>query len=223
MKIIVQQKLKAAAIHFAASVCVVVLAALLCAFLWFPSWVYKNDVLQGFTLIAVVDVVLGPLLTLVVYNAAKASLKYDLGVIVLVQLAALVYGLSAVYSQRPLVQILYFEGVAALRAEDINGASELPATTNINGVPTYFLDLPPKRESYEGLKFTYDLMGENIAANADLYKPIDELTGPLAELYLLEANFNSNKSCYELPFQFRASSASYCFEFARNLKNKAKK
>jgi hypothetical protein len=48
-----------------------------------------------------VDVVLGPLLTLIVFKPGKRGLKFDLAFIALVQLAALVYGLTAIYRERP--------------------------------------------------------------------------------------------------------------------------
>ena len=48
-----------------------------------------------------VDVVLGPLLTLVVFNPAKKSLRIDLAVIAALQVAALVYGISVIAQARP--------------------------------------------------------------------------------------------------------------------------
>ena len=48
-----------------------------------------------------VDVVLGPLLTLIVYKQGKKSLRFDLTVIVVLQLIAFSYGMSAVARGRP--------------------------------------------------------------------------------------------------------------------------
>ena len=44
---------------------------------------------------------LGPLLTLVVFKSGKRGMKFDLAVIGLVQLAALIYGAHIVFLARP--------------------------------------------------------------------------------------------------------------------------
>jgi hypothetical protein len=210
-KMLIKQKAFAAAVHFAASVLMVALAAALCALLWFPSPVFFADLREGFTLIVLVDLVLGPLMTLVVYNAAKASLKTDLAVIVVLQLAALMYGVSQVYSQRPVVQVLYFEGIAALRAMDVKIDSPLPVTNKLHGIPLYYLDLPASEADYQGLKLAYDMVGEAIASNVTLYKPIASLPADLKALYLPLKSQNVAAGCFKLDFEFRATKRERCF------------
>lgn len=103
--------LRAAAIHLAASAFVALAVAALVFGLWFPAPLH---ILTGgqalFLILMVVDVVCGPLLTLVLYNPAKARSKWmlDLGLIVFLQLGALAYGLSQVASARPV--LVAFEG-----------------------------------------------------------------------------------------------------------------
>lgn len=89
--------------------------ALLCAGLVFGLWYpYPYSRLIGgrelFMLVISVDVISGPLLTLVVFNPRKprAELWRDLGLVVMLQLAALGYGLSSVAQARPV--FLAFEG-----------------------------------------------------------------------------------------------------------------
>lgn len=69
---------------------------------WYPRPLFEatggNDLL--FILVGV-DVVLGPLLTLIVFKSGKPGMKLDLAVIGTVQLAALVYGCTVVYLARP--------------------------------------------------------------------------------------------------------------------------
>ena len=78
------------------------LAAALVFGLWYP---YPYREISGgrelFFIIVAVDVVMGPLLTFAVFNRKKPlkELKRDLGVIVLLQLAALGYGLWTVFSR----------------------------------------------------------------------------------------------------------------------------
>ena len=100
----IRSALRAAILHFGGSVIVALLAAALVFGLWFP---YPYRELAGgrelFLLIVAVDVVCGPLLTLVLYNPAKprAELWRDLGLVVIIQLAALGYGLHVVWQARP--------------------------------------------------------------------------------------------------------------------------
>lgn len=72
--------------------------------LWYPSPYGELSGGQGlFWLIVAVDVVCGPLLTLVIYNPKKprAELVRDIGLVVLIQLAALGYGLHSLMQARP--------------------------------------------------------------------------------------------------------------------------
>ena len=104
-----QQRIKAAgraaALHFVGSVAVSVLAAALVFGLWYP---YPYRELAGgrelFLLIVAIDVVCGPLLTMVLYDPKKprSELWRDLGMVVMIQLAALGYGLHVVWQARPI-------------------------------------------------------------------------------------------------------------------------
>ena len=88
------------------TVCLVV--AMFCAALVFGLWYpYPYGELVGgrelFFLMISVDVVCGPLLTLVVFNLRKprSELIRDIGIIVCLQLAALAYGMSTTIHARP--------------------------------------------------------------------------------------------------------------------------
>lgn len=91
------------------------LVALLCAVLVFGLWYpHPYDQLVGgrelFLLVIIVDVICGPLLTFVVFNPAKPrrELVRDISIIVLLQFAALSYGLYSVAEARPV--FLSYEG-----------------------------------------------------------------------------------------------------------------
>lgn len=123
----IQHRLKAAAkaalIHFSGGLVVAGLAAALIFGLWFP---YPYYVISGggtlFLLLCGVDVVCGPLLTLVLYSPTKESRKWllDIGLILVVQLSALVYGLHSIALTRPVW--LAFEGdrFRIVRATDLH-------------------------------------------------------------------------------------------------------
>ena len=115
-------RLKAAGIHLGLSLAIAALAALLVFYVWYP-YPYR-DISGGralFLLVVAVDVVMGPLLTLAVFNLAKPrrELVRDLGVIGLLQLAALVYGLWTVAMARPVYLTVEINRFAVVHAIDV--------------------------------------------------------------------------------------------------------
>ena len=115
-------RLKAAGIHLAISLAIAALAALLVFFVWYP---YPYREISGgrelFLLLVVVDVVMGPLMTLAVFNLAKPrkELRRDLAVIGLLQVAALVYGLWTVAVARPVHLVYEIDRFRVVHAVDI--------------------------------------------------------------------------------------------------------
>jgi hypothetical protein len=122
------RRLKASSVHLLGSLAVAALAAALVYRLWYP-WPYTA--LAGgtglFVLIVAVDVVLGPLITFVVFAPGKPhrELWRDLSIVVAVQLAALVYGLTVMYEARPVVLALETNRFRVVSANEVV-ADELP-------------------------------------------------------------------------------------------------
>ncbi len=123
-----RDRLRAAGWHFGLSIAVTLLAAALVFLLWYPG-AYRG--LSGgrelFLLIVAVDIVLGPLLTFAVFDRAKGwpHLRRDLAIIVVLQLAALVYGLHTVYIARPVALVFENDRFRVVNAADVHRA-ELP-------------------------------------------------------------------------------------------------
>lgn len=93
---------KASALHLLLSVLLIGGIALAAFLLWYPYGLYRIAGQDRVLLIMLaIDLVAGPLLTLVVYKAGKRSLRFDLSVIALCQLAFLGYGLHTLWASRP--------------------------------------------------------------------------------------------------------------------------
>jgi hypothetical protein len=93
---------RAAAVHFAISVLVVLVVYALVRFVYYPHVTWEMIGTGPIMLLLfAVDVVLGPLLTFAVFNKKKASLKMDLAVVVFIQLCALTYGVYTLWQGRP--------------------------------------------------------------------------------------------------------------------------
>lgn len=114
----------AAGFHFLVSCAVAAMAALLVWFIWFPyPYVELSGGRELFLLLVCVDIVCGPLLTLVVFKQSKsrAELGRDLAVIGMVQMAALLYGLHTVYSVRPLYLVHEIDRYRVVTWADFQG------------------------------------------------------------------------------------------------------
>lgn len=112
-----------ASLHLGACLAVAVLASLPVFGLWYP-FPYRE--LSGgrelFFIIIAVDIICGPLLTLVLFNVAKPrnELLRDLGLVVVIQLVALGYGLLTVWQARPLYLVQEIDRFKVVMANDLN-------------------------------------------------------------------------------------------------------
>ncbi len=143
-------RVRAALTHFGISVLVFSLFLSLVFFIWYPwPFNYTQGIGEIVYLMAGVDVVLGPLLTLIVYKAGKKSLKFDLSVIAAVQIAALIYGGAVIYKERP-AYIVYNVGmfdVVTISDVDISNSDIKEQSVGILNRPIFvFAEKPEGKE-----------------------------------------------------------------------------
>ncbi len=118
-------RLQAFGLHIVGSVCLLSLTVggIYAGWYRWPGW-YLTGMLHIAALVATVDVLLGPLLTLIIANPAKPrrELARDIAFIVIVQLAALIYGAGALWRGRPLYYVFSANRFVMVQA------SRLPTT-----------------------------------------------------------------------------------------------
>jgi hypothetical protein len=122
-------------IHLAISLSVFGVLAYLVAEVWYPDFFFQTDGgWQGLRLLLGVDLVLGPLLTLIVYRAGKPGLRFDLTLIGIVQATCLAAGVWIVSGERPLA-VVYVDGsFYSVTAESFNEVgAPVPDLTAIPG------------------------------------------------------------------------------------------
>jgi hypothetical protein len=101
---------RAAGIHFLISAVIFAAVILPLLMMWYPPPLFFAD--GGWNVIQIagcVDVVIGPVLTLIVFKPGKKNLKLDLAVIASLQFVALAWGVHLMYQERPLF-LAYAEG-----------------------------------------------------------------------------------------------------------------
>lgn len=173
-----RDRLKASGIHLLISLAVAALAGALVFGVWYP---YPYREISGgrelFLIIVTVDVILGPCITLAVFNLAKGwpVMRRDLMVVAFLQLAALGYGLWTVYVARPVHLVFEYNRFNVVHAADVApqlldktpaGITALPLTG-----PT-LLSLREFKNNSEMADVTLAAMlGAPLAARPDLWQP----------------------------------------------------
>jgi len=101
---------KASLIHLCVSATAVLSFFMLVYYFWYPApYFLFSDVTDPMIMIAGVDIVLGPILTLAVFKSGKKGMLFDLCCIGALQFSALTYGGYAIFQGRP-AYIVYGDG-----------------------------------------------------------------------------------------------------------------
>lgn len=122
---------KASLSHFLISLTVLSAALLVVFTVWYPNPFFKtNSVYELVKILIIVDLVLGPLLTLIIFNTGKAwpVLRRDLLIIGCVQVAALGYGMYSMYMQRPQYVVFAVDRYEVFAGIDVD---ESPLPNNV--------------------------------------------------------------------------------------------
>ena len=94
--------------HLFISMAIFFVLLYLIVFYWYPSYYFHIDGgYRGIATILFVDVVLGPGLTLLVFKPGKPKLKFDMTVIVILQIVAMSWGVMSIYAERPALTVFY--------------------------------------------------------------------------------------------------------------------
>lgn len=129
-------RLKAGGIHFVISAAVAALVFAVIALVWYPEgFLHGAGGLELFTLVAAVDVTLGPFLTTIVFVPGKKGLAFDLIVIGLVQIAAMVYGMHVLFEARPAYIVFVKDRFEVVRANGLEDADLARGRPGFDRIP----------------------------------------------------------------------------------------
>lgn len=174
-----REKLKAAGVHFLISLVLISLVFCLIYFIWFPKPFYVLSGGRGLVeIIFLVDLVLGPLLTLVAFNKKK-SFRHnfiDISIIACIQIAALGYGVYTLFQARPMFMGYEFGRFRVVHANEPDPQEMQKFISAIpNGLPLWGIKMMGLRKPMgadEKLRsITLALGGISEAAQANLWVP----------------------------------------------------
>lgn len=189
-------RLQAFAIHIGISALIFVALAAMILIWWYPGFFFETDGgWQGIRIIALVDLVLGPCLTLVVFRTGKPGLKMDLTLIGLFQAACLAGGIWVVHAERPLAMVMVDEIFFSMSADDYRSAGVTPPDlSRFSGRGPKWVTVQLPEDVYESSDFRRQAMQSNkpLRTLHEHYIPFEpshldlERAIPLADLKLLD-------------------------------------
>ena len=225
------RRLVASSFHFVLSCTFAIVVAILVFCFWYP---YPYREISGgrelFFIVIIVDVVLGPLVTLVVYDIKKnrTELRRDVICVVIIQALALIYGLWTVAVARPVHLVFEIDRFRVVHAVDVPVDLVSNAPTNVVVLPLTgptLLGLRNFKNSQEEIQATLiALQGVALSFRPDLWqhydvsrsevlrvaKPINELKiripgkSFLIDSFLVEKKYAKSRISY-LPLVGRSS------------------
>lgn len=114
-------RLSAFFIHLLISLCLAGISFIFVFLAWYPDHLSSaSGANQIFLMLLAIDSILGPCITLIIFNPKKKELKWDLAVIAIVQLSALLYGLHAMFIARPAYIVFNVDRFDVVYANDFS-------------------------------------------------------------------------------------------------------
>ncbi len=180
--------------HFGISLLIFLILTAVMMRIWFPGDLFTMDGgWEGLKIIAPIDLILGPALTLCFYRPWKKNVKFDMAAIAMVQVFALSYGVFAAYQQRTAAIVFAGDGrFETLSLGEYKSASKDLKEMDLEPKSLYeFGDRMPviiHARNFEGDEFGQyleDLMngvaGPELRERSDRYKPIQQARAEIAK------------------------------------------
>lgn len=175
-----RDKVRGFLVHLAISGVIALISLAIVYLVWNPTPLHTaTGITKIFLLMLGIDLVVGPLLTFIVYKKGKKTLKFDLTVIALLQLTALSYGLYHVYEGRPVWIAYNVDRFDLVRANEIDTRKldqakpeyRQPSFTTTK----YVAAIIPNDHIEQKNQILFDELGSGIAPSQrpELYQPLE--------------------------------------------------
>ncbi|WP_329416198.1 TfpX/TfpZ family type IV pilin accessory protein [Acinetobacter indicus] len=167
--------------HLFISFLVILLVIALVFYIWYPSPLAAAvGVTHIFLMLFVVDVILGPLLGLLVYKEGKKTLKFDLTVIILIQITALCYGVYSIEQGRPAWLVYNVDRFELVRKNELVDSNIQQAQPQFQK-PSWF------KPQYVATEFAKDTQQRNDEMFAEVFSGISIAQRPERYVELTQA------------------------------------
>jgi len=208
-------KLKATGVHLSLSIVVFIYLAYQIYYHWYPQPYFSIDGgWQGIRLVGAVDLVLGPFITFLIFDLRKSrkAILFDLITIIVIQFAALFYGVSLTYNQRPISIVLIDEFVVSGTMEQYGGKLESEAVLrqySDEKPPIIYAHMPRVRETLAEIQRIK--IDEKVLEHAQmqLYWPREDFAQALKErqtMFSERMDFYQSRESYDAWLQANGKS-----------------
>lgn len=167
--------------HLSLSIFIALIVLGLVFLIWYPFPLAQAiGVTDIFLMLLAIDVIIGPMLGWVVYKEGKKTLKMDLSIIILLQLAALLYGIYSIGQGRPVWLAYNVDRFEVIRNNEV-------IEDNISQALSQYQQVSWLRPQLVGVEFARDasirsddmfvevLGGISIAQKPERYVPMAEV------------------------------------------------
>lgn len=167
---------KAFLIHFTLSLVIFAFLLAIILVVWYPGLLFEiSGGWEGLRIVIGVDLVLGPLLTLIVYKVGKPSLKFDLSCIAIFQMVCLSGGVWVVYNERPVVLAVEYDAIFSLNAREFAAYGNTMSSLDSFSGPypkVVYIELPVDNQEAGFLSLERQLNGEPLFGDTSNYLPL---------------------------------------------------
>jgi hypothetical protein len=178
--------------HLSISIFIALLVMGLVFFVWYPLPLAKAvGVTHIFLMMLTIDVIVGPLLGLLVYKEDKKSLKFDLTVIIAIQISALLYGIYSIEQGRPAWVVYNVDRFELVRKNEI-------VAQNINQAKPQFQQLSWLKPQFVATQFAQDVKQRNDDMFAEVLGGISLAQRPERYVNFAEAKAQLQKRAQSL-------------------------
>jgi hypothetical protein len=180
IRLIRMSRWKASGIHLLLSATIAGSVLIFMLALWYPWPLFEVAGGSGLILILIgVDVTVGPLITLIIFKSGKKGLKFDLAAIASLQLAALAYGVHAMYLARPVYLAFTIDRFEVVTAKDLD-PEDLARVTRAEfkrvplGRPRYVAAVLPSDLKERTKVLETSLVGKDLQLYPQYYVPYEQ-------------------------------------------------
>jgi len=186
IKTTIIKRLKATSIHLSLSAIAFFVVLYFILLYWYPRPHFAvNGGWQGVRIMLFVDIVLGPFLTLILFNPAKSlkAIVFDLSMIATIQISAFTWGVYAVHSQRPVAMSLWNGVIYPVLEEELKIQEKTPVYVRQfdDGKPPVVFIREAATEEEQAGAFSYNFI-EGIS-EAKLFFLFDPIKQHIPELF----------------------------------------
>ena len=201
------QKFCVATVHLILSAVFVITAISIAFFVWYPSPLWQAIGLEKIILLVImIDLLLGPFLTFIIYKPDKSKLKFDLLFIITIQFSAFIYGFTQIAQARPVWIVFNIDRFDIVQAMDlderrINKATEKFSKPSWTGPKIIASQNPKNNKDHTELMFESAQGGPDLPQRVDLYVEVDEeISNIRLRSFSIEnlKNFNSTSEIEEI-------------------------